>query len=110
MDLGINVSKSESGTVVATTGELDVHSAGSLEQALQDLIGQGDSTLVLDLTGLEFLDSTGLGVMVKALTWAQDAGGSLRVVADDEKITKVFTITGLDQALSLTSTTEGNPG
>ncbi len=110
MDLGINVSKSESGTVVATTGELDVHSAGSLEQALQDLIGQGDNTLVLDLTGLEFLDSTGLGVMVKALKWAQDAGGSLRVVADDEKITKVFTITGLDQALSLTSTTEGNPG
>ncbi len=110
MDLGINVNKSESGTIVATTGELDVHSAGSLEKVLQDLISQGDSTIVLDLTGLEFLDSTGLGVMVKALKWAQDAGGSLRVVADDEKITKVFTITGLEEALSLTSTNEGNLG
>ena len=61
---------------------------------------------VIDLSGVEFLDSTGLGVMVKALKWAREAGGSLRVVATADRITKVFTITGLDEVMSLSGSVD----
>jgi anti-sigma B factor antagonist len=103
VDLSINAREVGGRTILAVTGELDVHSAGGLERKLADLVAAGSSDLVLDLTELDFLDSTGLGVMVKGLKWAREAGGDLKVVADDDKIVKVFTITGLDSAMSLTS-------
>lgn len=102
----IATSASGTATVVAVTGELDVYTAPDLEVALNDLIQQGRSELVIDLSGVEFLDSTGLGVMVKALKWAREAGGSLRVVATADRITKVFTITGLVEVMSLSGSVD----
>ncbi|MFN8125011.1 MAG: STAS domain-containing protein [Candidatus Nanopelagicales bacterium] len=102
----ITTSDNGTATVVAVTGELDVYTAPELETALNDLIGQGRSDLVIDLSGVDFLDSTGLGVMVKALKWAREAGGGLRVVATQERITKVFTITGLDEVMSLSGSVD----
>lgn len=107
MDITTSDIEGAAGTVVAVTGELDVFTAPQLEAALQDQIGQGHSDLVVDLSGVEFLDSTGLGVMVKALKWAREAGGGLRVVATQERITKVFTITGLDEVMQLSGSVEG---
>ncbi len=104
MDLGITTRQSGSTTVVSVTGELDVHTATELELALREMISNGQHDVVVDLRGLGFLDSTGLSVLVKALKWAKEAGGGLRVVAADDKISKVFTITGLDQAMSLSPT------
>lgn len=101
MDLAIETRQSGDRTVVAVTGELDVHSADQLERELSELISSGRAEIVVDLRELGFLDSTGLGVMVKGLKWAKEAGGGLRVVADDDKIVKVFTITGLDRAVAL---------
>ncbi|MEI2784865.1 MAG: STAS domain-containing protein [Candidatus Nanopelagicales bacterium] len=107
MDITTSDIEGAAGTVVAVTGELDVFTAPQLEVALQDQIGQGHADLVVDLSGVEFLDSTGLGVMVKALKWAREAGGGLRVVATQERITKVFTITGLDEVMQLSGSVEG---
>ncbi len=107
MDITTSDIEGAAGTVVAVTGELDVFTAPQLEAALQDQIGQGHADLVVDLSGVEFLDSTGLGVMVKALKWAREAGGGLRVVATQERITKVFTITGLDEVMQLSGSVEG---
>jgi len=90
--------------VVGVTGELDVFTAPKLEEQLSQLIAGGTSGVTLDLTSVDFLDSTGLGVMVKALKWAKEAGGNLQVVASEEKIVKVFRITGLDEVMSLRPT------
>lgn len=105
--MDITTSESPVGTVVAVTGELDVFTAPVLEQELQACIESGKADIVVDLTGVDFLDSTGLGVMVKALKWAREAGGGLRVVATEERITKVFTITGLDEVMQLSGSVEG---
>ena len=102
MDLGITTQAAGARTVVAVTGELDVHTATDLQSALRDLIDSGSADVIVDLRELEFLDSTGLGVLVRALKWAREAGGGLQVIADDDKIVKVFTITGLGAAMSLT--------
>ena len=101
MDLAIETRQAGDRTIIAVTGELDVHTAATLEKALTTSINAGDSRLLVDLSELAFLDSTGLGVLLKGLKWAQDVGGGLQVVADDDKIVKVFTITGLDRAVAL---------
>ncbi len=105
--MDITTTASPAGTVVAVTGELDVFTAPALEQELQSCIDAGKTDLVVDLSGVDFLDSTGLGVMVKALKWAREAGGGLRVVATEERITKVFTITGLADAMQLSGSVDG---
>ncbi len=57
MDLGITTRQSGSTTVVSVTGELDVHTATDLELALGEMISNGQHYVVVDLRGLDFLDS-----------------------------------------------------
>ena len=103
MELGLNTASEGDYQVVAVVGELDVFTAPKLEALLQELVASGHVHLVVDLTEVSFLDSTGLGVMVKALKWVREKDGSLQVVAADERIVKVFKITGLDSVMSLRS-------
>ncbi|MDZ7578574.1 MAG: STAS domain-containing protein [Candidatus Nanopelagicales bacterium] len=101
MEFGIETRDVGDQTIVAVTGELDVYTAPDFEACLEELVKAGKTKLVIDLTGVSFLDSTGLGVMVKALKWVREAGGRLRVVADEDRIARVFRITGLDDVLAL---------
>ena len=61
----------------------------------------GRVRLVVDLSAVGFLDSTGLGVLVKALKRTREHDGTLDLVATDERILKVFRITGLDAVMPL---------
>jgi anti-sigma B factor antagonist len=101
VELGLNTRTEGRYTVIAVAGELDVFTAPKLEEELSSQIEQGQSQLVVDLSGVTFLDSTGLGTMVKALKWVREKGGSLQVVAAEERIVKVFRITGLDSVMAL---------
>lgn len=87
--------------VLAVSGEVDVSSAPALRAALDELFAAGSSTVVVDLTEVGFLDSTGLGALVSARSAAVDAGGALPVVCDHERILKLFAITGLDGVFDL---------
>jgi anti-sigma B factor antagonist len=82
--------------VVGVRGEVDVSSAPVLQQRLAELFRTAGSTIVVDLTDVSFLDSTGLGALVAARKSAADAGGALPLVCTSERILKLFTITGLD--------------
>ena len=102
MDLGLSARVEGDSTVIAVSGELDVFTAPKLDASIAEAIEGGSVNLIVDLTDVTFLDSTGLGSMVKGLKRARGQGGSLKVVASAERIVKVFRITGLDQAMSLT--------
>jgi anti-sigma B factor antagonist len=95
-------SREEAGrTVVAVTGEIDVYTAPSLRERLNELIADGHRDLVVDLTAVEFLDSTGLGVLVGALKRTRAQHGTLGLVCDQERILKVFRITGLTKVFGI---------
>ncbi|HVC13747.1 MAG TPA: STAS domain-containing protein [Acidimicrobiales bacterium] len=81
--------------VVSASGEIDVATAPPLRDRLQALTTSGKSTVVVDLLGVTFLDSTALGVLVGALKRCREAGGDLPLVIDEPRILKVFEITGL---------------
>jgi anti-sigma B factor antagonist len=81
--------------VVSASGEIDVATAPPLRDRLQSLTAAGRSTVVVDLLGVTFLDSTALGVLVGALKRCRESGGELPLVITEPRILKVFEITGL---------------
>lgn len=104
MELEIAVRHLPKATVVAVGGEVDVFTAPQLDSLLAGQIQEGHTTLVLDFTHVEFLDSTGLGVVVKAIKKCQDDSGSISVVVATERIRRIFEITGLDRSIRLAAT------
>jgi anti-sigma B factor antagonist len=89
-------------TVVHLDGELDAYTAPRLAACLDDLrrqAGGGAGAVVVDLTRVTFVDSTGLGVLVTAHRAA--GGGSLQVVAPDPRVRRVFEMTSLDRLLTI---------
>lgn len=92
--------------VVSVNGEIDVYSAPQLKDALTELIGAGRPAVVVDLTEVGFLDSTGLGALVSARTSATDADIRLPVVSDRDRILKLFRITGLDGVFEIYPTVD----
>ena len=99
VDLQVSTREESGRTVVAAVGEVDVYTAPTLDAELTRVVSSGVTAVVVDLTGVEFLDSTGLSVIVKALKRVREAGGTLSVVVASERVAKVFRITGLDQIL-----------
>ena len=87
--------------VLTLAGELDLYSAPELERALAESLDAGARTIVLDMLGVTFLDSTGLGVVTGAAKRARSAGGELVLVIDRQDVLRVFRITGLDRFLTL---------
>jgi len=87
--------------VVHVEGEIDMAAAPELQRRLDELIDDGKSTIVVDLLDVTFLDSAALGVLVRSLQRCQDAGGTLHLVVDDRRITRVLEITGLSDVFPI---------
>jgi anti-sigma B factor antagonist len=87
---------------VVLSGELDLASAPELEECLAWLELAGIVNIVLDLTNLTFIESTGISVVVLARKRADEAGGSLIVRNASAQVHKSFEITGLVDDLSVT--------
>jgi anti-sigma B factor antagonist len=87
--------------VVALVGELDLASAPEVRTAVVRALADGGAHLVLDLSGVDFVDSLGLGVVVSALKRVRGRGGELAVVVSEERVRRPFTLTGLDSLVPL---------
>lgn len=96
--------------VVVVGGEVDVYTAPQLRERLFELVDAGAEHVVVDLGRVDFLDSTGLGVLVGVLKRLRTAGGSFALVCDREPLLKIFRITALDQVLPLYSTVDAATG
>lgn len=106
MDLNIDVETKDGFSIVGVTGEVDVFTAPKLREQLIDLVDQGAYQIVVDLEGVDFLDSTGLGVLVAGLKRAKTHDGSLSIVCTKEKILKIFRVTGLTKVFPIHETRE----
>jgi anti-sigma B factor antagonist len=106
MELGIDVSKVDSHAVVSVSGEIDVYTAPKLREKLIELVSEGTYDVVVDLEKVDFLDSTGLGVLVGALKRVKAHDGSLSLVCTQDKILKIFKITGLTKVFPIHSSVD----
>ena len=101
VDLSITRADHGEQTVVHLGGEIDVYTAPLVREKLDEQIQSGRTQLVVDLTDVTFLDSTGLGVLVGRLKLTRTRGGSMRLVGTDDRVLKVFSITGLDKVFEI---------
>ncbi|MGH9034665.1 MAG: STAS domain-containing protein [Acidimicrobiia bacterium] len=100
-DFDIDVSDDDAGITVAVRGELDVLTAPFLWERLETILPDEGGRLVLDLGGVRFIDSMGLGVIVRAQSRLRQSDGRLVVRSLQEQGRKLFEITGLDRTVEL---------
>jgi anti-sigma B factor antagonist len=86
---------------VRPVGDLDLGSASEVEQQLAGLRSSGCERLVLDLRGLEFMDSTGLRLVIRWHTAARDEGFEFAIVPGTEAVQRLFILTGMDEHLTV---------
>src|SRR5277367_6292105 len=85
--------------VLQISGELDAYTAPILRDRMRDLTAVGVVNVIADLRQVDFLDSTGLGVLIGGLKRFREHGGSLAPVVTKSSILKIFQITGLTSVL-----------
>jgi anti-anti-sigma factor len=93
------VRKEGRATIIALSGELDLASSAELQEEL-DRVG-GVELLILDLRELEFIDSTGLSVLVKAHQEAQESGREFGLVKGGAQVQRLLALTGLEERLRI---------
>jgi anti-sigma B factor antagonist len=86
---------------VALNGEFDISCARQVEEELRQVEERKPQTLVLDLRGLSFMDSTGLRVILSADSRATKEGHRFVIVQGPEPVRRVFHITRLDERLDI---------
>jgi anti-sigma B factor antagonist len=88
-------------TVLDVGGEVDLSTAPALRARVDQLIRDGARRLVVDLTDVGFMDSSGLSVFVSVMKRMEGADGRLAIVCSRDPVLKVFTITGLDRVFAI---------
>ena len=92
--------------VIDVQGEIDMYTAPRLRELLIDLVSKGHYQLVVNLDKVGFLDSTGLGVLVGGLKRVRVHDGSLDLVCTQQRILKIFRITGLTEVFGIYETVD----
>jgi anti-sigma B factor antagonist len=93
-------------TVIGLKGEVDLYTCPELKHELLRVIADGAILVVVDLTETTFIDSTGLGVLIRGVERLQTEGGRLAVVCTDPNMTKVFEVTGLNRIFPIFASRE----
>lgn len=102
-EFSVGVSDGDGVTVVTVEGEVDLYTAPRLRERLDEFIAEGRKSLVVDLSGMDFIDSTGLGVLVGALKRIRQAGGDLTLRHPTRSTHKILEIAGLTKLFSIES-------
>lgn len=88
-------------TVLTVAGELDVVGAPELRQSVMEAVKQGQRRLVLDLSGVDFIDSFGIGVLVGALKRVRLLDGDLMLIVSEARVRRVLEVCDLDRVFTL---------
>jgi anti-sigma B factor antagonist len=107
-EMNLLVESRESGgwTIVEPKGEIDLYTAPRLKDQLSALAEQGRPQIVVDLQGVEFLDSTGLGVLIGSLRRCREREGDLVLAGARDTVEKVLRVTGLDKVFTIHPTAD----
>jgi len=104
-EMRITLARVGASTHVATvTGELDLYTAPTLRERLWALAEDGSGTVIVDLSGVSFIDSTALGVLAATAKLLRRHGEELVVATDDPRLVRLLEVTGLRGLLSVERT------
>src|SRR5690242_18098306 len=103
VDLSLETRELDGHTLVAVGGEIDVYTAPKLRDKITELVNAGHHSLIIDMEKVDFLDSTGLGVLVGGLKKIRAEDGSMSLICSQDRLLKIFQITGLAKVFTIHS-------
>jgi anti-sigma B factor antagonist len=110
----LNVSSRSQGdhAIVIATGEIDLYTAPRLHSELAAVIDRSApaSKIIVDMSGVEFCDSTGMNVLLSCLRHARERGGELELAAPRQAVRKILQVTGLDAVFTISTDPVVLPG
>ena len=93
------------GLVVSVCGEIDHHSASSMRRDVDNIIWNRTPThLILDMSGVEFMDSSGLGLIMGRFALVKKYGGTLALLDPSPAVMKMIKLAGMDRMVSILKT------
>ena len=93
-------------TVAHVSGEVDIANAPELDLVLTETVATKPAAIVIDLSAVTFMDSTGLGVLVRTFKRCQESNIRLDLIVTNDRVLKVLAITGLDTVLPIHNSIE----
>lgn len=100
-DLNIEVHRMGSVPIVDLSGDIDAYTCAKLREAILELLEKGELRIVISMTNVNYIDSSGLGTLVGGLRRVSERNGGLAISGASAQIQKVFGITGLNKVFSL---------
>jgi len=105
-ELTVESAERDGWTVLSLKGDLDVYTAPRLKEAIAESVDRGGKLVAVDLSEVRFLDSTGLAVIVGGMKRVKENDGSLVLVAPNDQIRRILTITDLIKILQVRDSIE----
>ncbi len=87
--------------IISVSGEIHVSTVPQFSQRLTSAIESGKTAIVLDMTGVEFIDSTGLSVLLNGLRLVNQKRGGLALVCSNPTVLRLFQVTNLDDTFDI---------
>ncbi|WP_084962711.1 STAS domain-containing protein [Thermoactinospora rubra] len=101
MELKVSTRSHAGHALVAIVGEIDLYTAPRLQAEFTRLLQEGPRRVVIDMSGVEFCDSTGMNVLLSALKRTKEQGGALEVASPRPAVRKILQVTGLDSVFTV---------
>ncbi|MBG0814261.1 STAS domain-containing protein [Planomonospora sp. ID82291] len=102
MELKVSTRSHGGHTIVTIVGEIDLYTAPRLQSELDRLLDESTATfMVVDMSGVEFCDSTGMNVLLSAFKRLREQGGALEMAGPRPAVRKILQVTGLDSVFTV---------
>jgi anti-sigma B factor antagonist len=106
VELKVSSQSQDDQAIVTVSGEIDLHTAPRLQGELTAVLdGRHPVRVVVDMSGVEFCDSTGIDVLLAAMKRARERGGVLNLAGPRPAVRKILQVTGLDSVFTVVDTT-----
>jgi anti-sigma B factor antagonist len=100
----VAIRHAENGVVISVEGDVDLYSSPKLREAILDSVKKKRSPLVMNLSGVTYIDSSGVATLVEGLQLSKEYGGKFRLVEMSERISEVFQLARLQQVFEICGT------
>lgn len=107
MNLSIEIIEERNKSKVMLAGEIDLYTAPQLKAAVLPITKTAGKIVEVDLQHVDYMDSTGLGVFISALKSTKENHSKLKLVHLQERVLRLFSITGLDEIMDMDTGTRG---
>lgn len=107
INLEIDITHHNQVSIVTLSGEIDIHTAPELREAILPLTKKEGAMIEVDLENISYMDSTGLGVFISVLKSTKEYNSEFKLMNLQDRVMRLFTITGLNEIMNISATIRG---